>query len=233
MRRSRGAVINRMCTLRIHGNLHAHRDGIQLIRRYSGGGTVVCDASTLFVSLVMNHAHVSAKPYPRDIMTWTADTLYAPLFGRFTAAAFALRENDYVFGDAKFGGNAQSISRDRWVHHTSFLWDFDSRMMGYLQQPRKQPEYRLNREHGAFLTRLSSYIPSVSDFEAALKVEFEKHFEVDSVSQQQCEAIVADLRLSNSEATVCRTKLESAEAVLSEMRRVPSLIRTGPSCVNL
>lgn len=70
---------------------------------------------------------------------------------------FKLREHDYVFGDKKvqqsrrnnttyytlltrvisprltqFGGNAQSITKDRWVHHTSFLWDFDPANMDYL-----------------------------------------------------------------------------------------------------
>jgi hypothetical protein len=46
---------------------------------------------------------------------------------------FALRENDYVLGAHKIGGNAQSISKNRWVHHTSFLWDFESTRMEYLQ----------------------------------------------------------------------------------------------------
>lgn len=50
--------------------------------------------------------------------------------------------SDYVFGDHKFGGNAQSIVKDRWLHHTSFLWDIDPVLMSTLKQPQKQPEYR-------------------------------------------------------------------------------------------
>ena len=46
---------------------------------------------------------------------------------------FSLRENDYVLDARKIGGNAQSIIRDRWVHHTSFLWDFNVMRMQYLQ----------------------------------------------------------------------------------------------------
>ena len=46
---------------------------------------------------------------------------------------FSLRENDYVLGAHKIGGNAQSIVKGRWVHHTSFLWDFDPAKMRYLQ----------------------------------------------------------------------------------------------------
>ena len=44
-----------------------------------------------------------------------------------------MRENDYLFGFHKIGGNAQSIIKDRWVHHTSFLWDYKPERMRYLQ----------------------------------------------------------------------------------------------------
>lgn len=50
---------------------------------------------------------------------------------------------DYVFGDRKFGGNAQSITKNRWVHHTSFLWDYEAKNMSYLKLPAKAPQYRL------------------------------------------------------------------------------------------
>jgi lipoate-protein ligase A len=50
---------------------------------------------------------------------------------------------DYVFGDRKFGGNAQSIIKNRWIHHTSFLWDYDVRNMAYLKLPSRVPQYRL------------------------------------------------------------------------------------------
>lgn len=49
---------------------------------------------------------------------------------------------DYAFGSRKFGGNAQSITKNRWVHHTSFLWDYDVSNMDYLKLPMRAPEYR-------------------------------------------------------------------------------------------
>lgn len=48
-----------------------------------------------------------------------------------------------MFGSRKFGGNAQSITKDRWIHHTSFLWDYDAGNMAYLKLPNRAPEYRL------------------------------------------------------------------------------------------
>jgi lipoate-protein ligase A len=50
---------------------------------------------------------------------------------------------DYAFGDRKFGGNAQSITKNRWIHHTSFLWDYEVKNMSYLKLPAKAPKYRL------------------------------------------------------------------------------------------
>jgi lipoate-protein ligase A len=47
-----------------------------------------------------------------------------------------------VFGARKFGGNAQAITNKRWLHHTSFLWDFDPANMAALLNPAKQPDYR-------------------------------------------------------------------------------------------
>jgi lipoate-protein ligase A len=49
---------------------------------------------------------------------------------------------DYVYGEHKFGGNAQSITKGRWVHHTSLLWDFHPPNMELLKFPPKSPHYR-------------------------------------------------------------------------------------------
>ena len=49
---------------------------------------------------------------------------------------------DYCFGERKFGGNAQAITRQRWLHHTTFLWDFDDARMDLLKHPANAPAYR-------------------------------------------------------------------------------------------
>ena len=46
-------------------------DDIPLIRRFSGGGTVIVDDSTLFATFVLNDKDINTKPYPREIMDWT------------------------------------------------------------------------------------------------------------------------------------------------------------------
>lgn len=66
--------------------------------------------------------------------------------------------SDYVFGDRKFGGNAQSITRNRWIHHTSFLWDYSDSNMAYLKLPSRVPQYRLERDHTDFVCKMKDYI---------------------------------------------------------------------------
>ncbi|XP_010425693.1 PREDICTED: putative lipoate-protein ligase A [Camelina sativa] len=136
-------------------------DRIPVIKRFTGGGTVIVDKSTMFVSLICNKDDVpNVQPYPRSVMAWSG-SLYGDVFNGING--FQLRENDYVFGDRKFGGNAQSIIRNRWIHHTSFLWDYNVRNMAYLKLPSRVPQYRLERDHTDFVCRMKDYIER-SDF---------------------------------------------------------------------
>jgi lipoate-protein ligase A len=170
----------------------AHEDDVLVIKRFTGGGTVVVDADTQFVSLVMNGDAIPNVPlFPRPLMRWTGD-LYGGVVGTNDDTGvfrdlpnWRLHQDDYVVetrselasndrddrvdrvdarGDEprsflKVGGNAQSISKTRFVHHTSFLWDFDvATMKKYLAVPEKQPAYRENRAHEAFLAPLSRWM---------------------------------------------------------------------------
>ena len=209
------------------------RDGIQLIRRYTGGGTVICDENTLFVTFIMNTADADTKPYPRDIMDWSGG-IYRNVFARHQVSDFDVRENDYVFGNAKFGGNAQTITKDRWVHHTSFLYDYDRNLMDYLTMPKKQPTYRSNREHSSFLTKMKQYVPSVDSFVKELESEMSKSYILESISQSDLLSTLNSIKLERRDlASLIRTKEESVQDCLQSPPTPPSLVRFGPSCVNI
>uniref|UniRef100_A0A7N0VGK3 BPL/LPL catalytic domain-containing protein n=1 Tax=Kalanchoe fedtschenkoi TaxID=63787 RepID=A0A7N0VGK3_KALFE len=157
------------------------RDHVPVIKRFTGGGTVIVDSGTVFVTFICNKDAVPGlQPYPRPIMSWSS-LVYNEVFQG--TRNFNLRENDYVFGNLKFGGNAQSITKNRWVHHTSFLWDFEEKNMSYLKHPAKAPDYRQvciisflcasdfergfmrctftlqARSHLEFICRMKDYIP--------------------------------------------------------------------------
>jgi lipoate---protein ligase len=126
---------------------------IPVIKRFSGGGTVIVDENTLFITFIMAKELLCIHPFPEAILRWSAD-LYTDAW---KIPRFHLEENDYCIGEKKCGGNAQYIKKDRWLHHTSFLWDYSESNMKYLLLPKKRPKYRQDRPHSDFLTPLKSY----------------------------------------------------------------------------
>lgn len=160
------------------------RDQVPVIKRFTGGGTVVVDKGTVFVTLICNKDDVpGVQPYPRSIMSWSG-LLYNQVFKGI--ADFQLRENDYVFGNRKFGGNAQSITKNRWIHHTSFLWDYAKGNMAYLKQPARAPEYRMERGHTEFICRMNEYLPR-TDFIEKTTEAIETYFSVKNVNLEATE----------------------------------------------
>ncbi|KAK9811044.1 hypothetical protein WJX73_008964 [Symbiochloris irregularis] len=162
---------------------------IQVIKRFSGGGTVVVDGNTQFVTLVVEGSSLpQVEVYPRPVMKWS-ESFYAPLFSIY--GDFHLREHDYIFGEHKFGGNAQAITKQRWLHHTSFLWDFDPERMELLQAPARAPQYRAGRSHLDFICCLKNKLPDRSSLptfvEKALSVA---GFKVEACSLAQAEELL-------------------------------------------
>jgi lipoate-protein ligase A len=145
---------------------------IPLIKRFSGGGTVIVDKDTLFITFICDKTMHPFPAYPEPILKWTAEIYRAA----FQDLPFDLRENDYVIGEKKCGGNAQYIKKDRWLHHTSFLWDYAPHHMQLLLHPKKTPTYRQNRVHDDFLCRLCTYLPSkkalLDQFKTALGTRY-------------------------------------------------------------
>lgn len=202
---------------------------VLVCKRFSGGGTVVLDSSSLWTTVIgrtKDFSHV--QPYPKDIMEWSAKEVYGPTFDFMTETTFVkeigqktlvldtkscsttenlgkvfqlhkashevpkfdLRENDYVFGDLKMGGNAQSIIKDGWLHHTSFLWDYDPDNMEYLTLPHKRPAYRGGRPHQEFLVRLQPYFGAKSVFFTSLLSACQSLYDVEKVTLAQTMQIV-------------------------------------------
>lgn len=162
------------------------KEPIPLIRRYSGGGTVVVDENTGFVTLICRTDAVAVQPFPKQLMRWSAE-LYRPLF---PSHPFELRENDYVIGEQKWGGNAQCITKGRWVHHTSMLWDYHPATMDYLLLPAKAPAYRQERPHTEFLCRLRDYWAEESFFQTALLEQLSRQFNLIPVDKGELEQIL-------------------------------------------
>lgn len=129
-----------------------HRDDVTILRRGSGGGTVLQGPGCLNYSLVLS---LVDRPNLRDVTH-----CYAEMLGR-VAQAFAPRTvepcgiSDLALGGVKFSGNAQKRARHALLHHGTILYNFDlSLMERYLPMPPEQPVYRDSRSHSRFCTNL-------------------------------------------------------------------------------
>jgi lipoate-protein ligase A len=129
-------------------------DGVPILRRSSGGGTVLLATGCLLYSLVL--------AYERSPLLASISSSYIYILSQVRAALDCLRPgielagtSDLACGGRKFSGNAQQRKQHHLLHHGTLLYDFDlSRVSRYLQAPPKQPTYRARREHSAFLVNL-------------------------------------------------------------------------------
>jgi lipoate-protein ligase A len=154
------------------------QDHIPVIQRFSGGGTVIVDEDTLFVSFIFAKTALPIHPFPEPILRWSGD-LYKQ---SWQIPGFHLIENDYAIDALKCGGNAQYIQKDRWLHHTTFLWDYKAQNMDYLLLPTKRPQYRQNRSHNQFLCRLNEFAPSAEKLIDQLQQELAKRFSIEHIT---------------------------------------------------
>ncbi|XP_056691156.1 uncharacterized protein [Spinacia oleracea] len=183
------------------------RDKISVIRRFTGGGTVIVDHGTIFVSFICNKEAVPGlQAYPQPIMAWSS-LLYDEVF--HGALDYKLRENDYVFGSRKFGGNAQSITKNRWIHHTSFLWDYQDANMTYLKIPQRAPKYRQERDHSEFICRMKDILPRSDFIDRTIKAA-ETHFSLTSIPLDE----IASLYTTNFDPSSTILTAEELEATI-------------------
>lgn len=159
---------------------------VPVIRRFSGGGTVFVNQDTLFTSFICNSSDLSVDPYPQKIFKWS-ETIFSPVF---SGLEFELIENDYTIRQKKFGGNAQYLSRSRWLHHTSHLFDYLDEEMNYLKIPDKMPDYRSKRSHQDFLCRLKDYFNSKDEIISRLETVLSEKFHISSTSPQELEILL-------------------------------------------
>src|SRR5437667_5511798 len=126
-------------------------DGVPILRRASGGGTVLLGPGCLVYSLVLAY---DSAPGLGEIRA-----SYCHILGRLVDALGPLLPgvacagtSDLAIAGLKISGNAQQRKRTHLLHHGTLLYAFDvSRMSRYLKSPPRQPEYRAQREHAQFV----------------------------------------------------------------------------------
>ena len=143
-------------------------EGIPILRRCSGGGTVLQGPGCLNYSLVLKieeHGPLaSITSANKFIMERTREAVEGE--GRMQNAECRIKirgHTDLAVADdrsshvtcLKFSGNAQRRKKNFLLFHGTFLLKFDIPLMGrFLRMPSKEPDYRQSRSHTDFLTNL-------------------------------------------------------------------------------
>ena len=128
---------------------------IPILRRSSGGGTVLlgpgCLCYSLALPLTETHRALGIARVTTELMERTAAGLRSVL-----PDISVLGTSDLVWRGRKFSGNAQRWLRKSFIHHGTLLYDFDlAKLSRSLAHPSRQPDYRQARLHDDFVTNLA------------------------------------------------------------------------------
>jgi lipoate-protein ligase A len=140
---------------------------IPILRRCSGGGTVLQGRGCLNYALILrieeNSPLTGITNANKFIMERNRSAIQSlfPAFeiqpSVYNFSTISIRGcTDLAIGDSKFSGNSQRRHKNFLLFHGTFLLDFNLALIEYfLKMPSKQPDYRQSRNHMAFLMNLA------------------------------------------------------------------------------
>jgi lipoate-protein ligase A len=145
-------VVGRSSRVAVEVNEAACRAaGVPVLRRCSGGAAVVAGPGCLMYSVVLG--------YRRHPELRALDRAHGYVLGVLSRAVSRLVSDvqragtsDLVRGERKFSGNSLRCRRDHLLYHGTVLYDFPLPLISRcLRHPPRQPDYRRQREHAAFV----------------------------------------------------------------------------------
>jgi lipoate-protein ligase A len=145
---------------KVSGEVHrpfCEFNGIPILRRCTGGGTVLQGPGVLNYSLILRaESPLHSIPATNEFILKTHRTALASLL---KAPVEMQGHTDLAIGGLKFCGNAQRRKKHFLLFHGSFLLHLDIDLVEKaLPFPSKEPDYRLGRSHADFLMNLK--VPS-------------------------------------------------------------------------
>jgi lipoate-protein ligase A len=130
------------------------RDRVPVLRRASGGGTVLLNEGCLCFSLVLAYARHPALGEIPSSYRWILEQIRTAL-AELLPDVQPAGTSDLTLAGRKCSGNSQQRKRHHLLHHGTILYAFDCEGVGrYLKMPSRQPDYRAGRAHDKFLVNL-------------------------------------------------------------------------------
>ena len=132
------------------------QDGVPVLRRTSGGGTVLQGPGCLSYAFVLPFELHPCLANIRSTNQFILERIAGALHRWEPATAFR-GISDLAIGEMKISGNAQRRKRHALLFHGTILHGMPANIIGrYLKQPKRQPDYRQDRSHGSFLRTIEA-----------------------------------------------------------------------------
>ena len=168
---------------------YCERRGIPIIRRASGGATIVTGPGCLMYAVLLD---INRRPELQMV-----DAAHQFVMSRTAAALTELGFPVHIKGicdvalsDRKVSGNALRCKRSHLIYHGTILCDFSIELIeSCLRMPPRQPEYRKRRTHRDFLVALNTSTSSVAE---ALTSQWGANQPLADWPQQKMKKLVAE-----------------------------------------
>jgi lipoate-protein ligase A len=154
-----------------------HIDRIPILRRRGGGGTVLLAPGNLVISLAKQVQHqFQFKEY-----FWQINSYIIEALKRLGVQALSQHgHSDICIGERKILGSSMYRKKFLLFYTASLMISNDIHDIArYLKHPSKEPDYRQERSHAAFLTTISREYPQldVKTVQAAVDEVFTQRIE--------------------------------------------------------
>lgn len=165
-----------------------HAARIPVLRRCSGGGTVLQGPGCLNYSLILRIGDSGLFLSITDTNLFLMEKVQAALQPIIGGGVEIQGSSDLTLGGAKFCGNAQRRKKGSLLFHGVFLFHMDLDLIeNYLPVPLRQPHYRQNRRHKDFLVNLN--LPATA-IKQALRRQWHADKELSAIPHAHVERLV-------------------------------------------
>jgi lipoate---protein ligase len=161
--------------------------GVPILRRYSGGGTVVQGPGCLDYTLILRIETAGPLSTISGTNTHVMERQRRAIESIYGESIRVRGHTDLAIGALKFSGNAQRRKARFLLFHGVFLLNFDLMLIPhFLPHPSREPSYRNGRAHEQFVRNLN--LPA-SAVKHALCMEWSASTRLESLPEKQ----IADL----------------------------------------
>ena len=150
---------------------YTEKNGVKVVRRLTGGGTVYHDKGNICYTVIApyNQEEEHYKKFTAPIIEYLNELgVNATFSGR----------NDITIDGKKISGNAQTVFKDRIMHHGTILFDTDSSELASCLNPSKiKMQSKGIKSVRARVTNVIDYLPkkiTANEFKEGLKNKFVK-----------------------------------------------------------